>query len=325
MADKRGMDEDRIRLGTLLIERADDVASAVIQTVWPAGTDDVDAGVLEAVAETDRIAARQIGRWLTGGTQIGEEERHSLGALGGMVDKVNLDTLVKAYLAWRDVMLAFVDLEAVELGTPPELIAEVKAVVARNVDGSVVRMARHFEEDRRSLHEQLREQALHDPLTGLPNRVLLFDRMEHALRVTTRGSRQLAILFVDLDGFKAVNDSLGHHAGDQLLIAVAGRICEAVRGADTVARLGGDEFVVLCEDVSDARKPVEIAQRVIAALNEPFALEAGTVSISGSVGIAAAGGADGPSDLLMQADIAMYAAKQQGPGRHEMWAAAGAL
>jgi diguanylate cyclase (GGDEF)-like protein len=317
------MDEHRIRLGDALIERADDIAAAVLQAVWPAGTAHVDADVLAAVAETDRKAACQIGEWLTGGKQIGEEERRSLGALGGMVDRINLDTLVKAYLSWRDVMLAVIGQQAAELGTPPALAAEVRAVVARNTDGSIVRMARRFEQERVSLHEQLKEQALHDPLTGLPNRVLLFDRMEHALRMSTRSARQLAILFVDLDGFKAVNDCHGHHVGDEVLTAVAGRICEAVRGADTVARLGGDEFVVLCEDVEDIDKPVQIAKRIISALSEPFVLGACTVSISGSVGIAGAGGAEGPSELLMHADTAMYAAKQQGPGHHEMWAAVG--
>jgi diguanylate cyclase (GGDEF)-like protein len=248
---------------------------------------------------------------------ITEEERRSLGALGGMIESVSLDALVKAYLAWRDTMLAIVEEEAARLGTPSELVAEVRAVIVRNNDGSVVRMARSFEQERARLHQLLAERALHDELTGLPNRVLLFDRMEHALRLSTRTDHPLAILFIDLDGFKAVNDRLGHHAGDQLLVAVAGRICEAVREGDTVARLGGDEFIVLCEELVDTH-PARIAERVIATLNRPFALCGGFISISASVGIATAGGTDRASDLLRRADIAMYAAKQQGPGRHEI-------
>ncbi len=312
------MDEHRTRLGSALIERADDVAVAVLERVWPEGTDEVDGDVVEAIAETDRVGARLIGLWLTGGMHITEEERRSLGALGGLIESVSLDALVKAYLAWRDTMLAIVEEEAARLNTPPELVAEVRAVIVRNNDGSVVRMARSFEQERQRLHQLLAERALHDDLTGLPNRVLLFDRMEHALRLSTRTDHPLAILFIDLDGFKAVNDRLGHHAGDQLLVAVAARICEVVREGDTVARLGGDEFVVLCEELIDTHHAARIAERVIATLNQPFALCDGFISISASVGIANAGGSDGASELLMRADIAMYAAKQQGPGRHEI-------
>ena len=312
------MDEHRVRLGSALIERADDVAVAVIERVWPEGTDEVDGDVLEAIAETDRVGARLIGLWLTGGMHITEEERRSLGALGGMIESVSLDALVKAYLAWRDTMLAIVEEEAARLNTPPKLVAEVRAVIVRNNDGSVVRMARSFEQERKRLHQLLAERALHDELTGLPNRVLLFDRMEHALRLSTRTDHQLAILFIDLDGFKAVNDRLGHHAGDQLLVAVAG-ICEAAREGEHRGASGSNEFVVLCEGLVDTHHPARIAERIIATLNQPFPLCDGFISISASVGIASAGGSDGASDLLMRADIlAMYAAKQQGPGRHEI-------
>jgi diguanylate cyclase (GGDEF)-like protein len=168
------------------------------------------------------------------------------------------------------------------------------------------------------MHQLLSERALHDELTGLPNRVLLFDRIEHALRLSTRTDHPLAVLFIDLDGFKAVNDRLGHHAGDQLLVAAAVRICEAVREGDTVARLGGDEFVVLCEELIDTHHAARIAERVIATLNKPFAVCGGFISISASVGIASPGGSDGASELLMRADMAMYAAKEQGPGRLEI-------
>ena len=117
------MDEHRARLGSALIERADDVAVAVIERVWPEGTDEVDGDVLEAIAETDRVGTRLIGLWLTGGMHITEEERRSLGALGGMIESVSLDALVKAYLSWRDTMLAIVEEEAARLSTPPKLVA----------------------------------------------------------------------------------------------------------------------------------------------------------------------------------------------------------
>jgi diguanylate cyclase (GGDEF)-like protein len=316
------MNAARVQLGHALIARADDVAGAVLATVWPTGHAHVERAAVEAIAETDRVSARQIGRWLVDGQTISEEDRRALGSLGGMVDRLALDDLVKAYLAWRDVMLRLLREAAAQLDTPPEIAAQVAKLIARNADGSVVRMARRFEHGRELLHQQLADQAMRDALTGMPNRILLFDRMEHALRVTERTDQRLAVLFVDLDGFKAVNDRLGHQAGDEMLIIVAERIGEAVREADTVARIGGDEFVILCENVRESEQPVEIAERIIASLNRPFVVAAGAASISASVGIAESGGCDGPEKLLMRADQAMYAAKRHGPGGHRVSAPA---
>jgi diguanylate cyclase (GGDEF)-like protein len=319
------MESHRARLGTALIARADDVAAGVLARVWPKGTQDVDPEALHTVVDADRAGTQLIGRWLTGGAHMDEDERRRFGGLGGMIDRLSLDELIKAYLAFRDVLLTVLHEEATRLKAPHELVAEVAAVVSRSNDGSMVRMSRRFEHERQRLHQaldaeraKLANQLLHDPLTGLPNRVLLFDRLQHALRVATRGERMLAIYFVDLDGFKAVNDRFGHEAGDQLLVAVGERLRAATRDADTVARLGGDEFVILGEDIDHAAEPVEIAERIVASLKRPFELAAGDISISGSVGIAVARGADGASELLVRADLAMYAAKQRGPGRHEL-------
>jgi diguanylate cyclase (GGDEF)-like protein len=312
------MDSARVQLGRALIERADAVSDAVLATVWPNGHDHIEPSAIEAIVQTDLLSTRHIGRWLVTGQTIGEEERRVLGALGGMVDRLTLDDLVKAYFAWRDAMLRFLGEAVAELGTPPEIATQVAAIIARNSDGSVVRMARRFEQERQLLHERLAVQATHDALTGLPNRLLLFDRIEHALRMTARSGQRLAALFVDLDGFKAVNDRLGHQAGDEVLRVAAERISDAVRDADTVARFGGDEFVVLCENVGEPERPVEIASRIIAALNRPFVVSAGAASISASVGIAVSEGCDEPNGLLMRADQAMYAAKQHGPGEHRL-------
>jgi diguanylate cyclase (GGDEF)-like protein len=318
------VDPARSQLGHALSARADDVAAAVIAAVWPDGHQHVDPEAIEAIADADRVSTRYICQWLVDGQVISTEARQALGSLGGMVDRLSLDDLVKAYLAWRDVMLDFLREAAAQLATPPEIAAEVAAIISRNNDGSVVRMARRFEHERERLQRQLAAQATHDALTGIPNRLLLFDRIEHALRVTARTGQRLAVLFVDLDGFKAVNDRLGHQAGDEVLIMVARRICEAVREVDTVARLGGDEFVVLCENISDGEQPVAIAKRIIAALNRQFVVGAGAASISASVGIAEAGGRDGPNELLLRADQAMYVAKQHGPGGHRVSAPASA-
>jgi diguanylate cyclase (GGDEF)-like protein len=308
---------ERERLGTALIARAGDVADAVRARVWPAGMDDVDPVAVAAIDDADQASTRMIGNWLVGGQHIDEEDRRKLGELGRMIDRLTLGELTKAYLAWRDALLAVLYEEAPRLGTSPELVAEVAAVISRNNDGSIVRMARRFDEERRRLHEELARQATHDALTGLPNRTLLFDRISHALSVGRRTGRELALLFVDLDGFKGVNDAHGHQAGDELLIAAAKRLAGAVRDADTVARLGGDEFVVLCEDLEGGQNPADIAERVIADLELPIELADGTiVRISGSIGIAHAVLGDTPSELLVRADRAMYAAKQTDPGRH---------
>jgi diguanylate cyclase (GGDEF)-like protein len=163
--------------------------------------------------------------------------------------------------------------------------------------------------------KQLRHSAHHDPLTGLPNRTLFLDRLTQALaRAGRRPGGRVALLFLDLDGFKDVNDSLGHLAGDRLLMAVAERISQRRRRGDTAARLGGDEFAVLLEDVADAEAVAAVADDLSARLAAPFALEGKTVTMSASVGAAITRtGLEAPDELLRHADAAMYAVKA---GRH---------
>jgi diguanylate cyclase (GGDEF)-like protein/PAS domain S-box-containing protein len=168
---------------------------------------------------------------------------------------------------------------------------------------------------RRRVEGQLRLRALHDNLTGLPNRVLLRDRLDAALAHLDRHSRSLAVLFIDTDDFKLVNDSLGHAAGDQVVVTVAERIVGLTRRADTVARFGGDEFVVLCED-TDAATAASIAERIRMEVAAPIELAGRTVVVTASVGIAVTSDASiSPDDLLAQADTAMYAAKHAGKDR----------
>ena len=160
------------------------------------------------------------------------------------------------------------------------------------------------------------EEAFHDSLTGLPNRALFLDRLQHALDVAARRETELCVLFIDLDRFKAINDSIGHAAGDELLRAVAGRLSECTRAADTAARFGGDEFAVLLEDDGRGLQPEMVAGRIIAAMRRSFQVEGKEVFIGATVGIAHAHDASlGPDELLRNADLAMYRAKKEGGNR----------
>jgi diguanylate cyclase (GGDEF)-like protein/PAS domain S-box-containing protein len=173
---------------------------------------------------------------------------------------------------------------------------------------------------RRRAEERTRHAALHDELTGLPNRRLALDRVGQALRRQGRARGQVAVLMIDVDRFKVINDSLGHAAGDELLLTLAPRLRAALRPSDTIARLGGDEFVVVCEGLTDARDAVTVAERVSAAMAEPLVLPAGPHQVSASIGIAVAACPDDtPESLLRDADAAMYRAKERGRGRYELF------
>jgi len=166
----------------------------------------------------------------------------------------------------------------------------------------------------------LEHQALRDPLTRLPNRLLLMDRTRQALTRLHRSGGVVALLFVDLDRFKAVNDNFGHDVGDRLLVSVAERLGEMMRDSDTVARLGGDEFVILGEEIETDSEALALAERVVSTLNEPFVLGAAEATIHASVGVSVSHDADrDPESMLREADIAMYRAKRAGGRRSEMF------
>ncbi len=184
---------------------------------------------------------------------------------------------------------------------------------AEHVLGVATDITRHKE-----LEEQLAHDALHDALTGLPNRALFRDRLELAVETASRSSvYRFAVLFLDLDRFKVINDSLGHDRGDRLLVAAAERFARCVRPGDTVARLGGDEFTLLLTDIAGLREAVHAAECIHRALAEPFLLDDGEVYITASVGIAVSAPAYHDADeLLRDADTAMYRAKAMGRGQH---------
>jgi diguanylate cyclase (GGDEF)-like protein/PAS domain S-box-containing protein len=173
--------------------------------------------------------------------------------------------------------------------------------------------------ERKALEAQLAHQAFHDPLTGLPNRALFMDRLTHALARTGRRDSPVAVLFLDLDRFKVINDSLGHGVADRLLVEVGRRLQTCLRPEDTVARLGGDEFAILLEDV-DESAAARVAERIASQLQSPFALDGREVFVTTSVGIALSrAGQSGPDEIIRDADLAMYQAKTKGKARYEVF------
>ena len=176
--------------------------------------------------------------------------------------------------------------------------------------------------ERKRAERALTQMALQDQLTGLPNRALLEDRIRHALAASERHETMVAVLFIDLDRFKTINDGFGHEVGDELLRGVVPRLSSAIRDIDTLGRFGGDEFVVVCEDLDDVHQALRVADRLLDALESPLALSIGNVSVSACIGIAVSGSTDlSVEDLLRDADIAMYRAKDGGGGRHEVFEA----
>ena len=168
---------------------------------------------------------------------------------------------------------------------------------------------------RKGQEAALAHQALHDSLTDLPNRVLLHDRLHQAIRIAERGQERAALLLMDLDGFKEINDTFGHHCGDALLSQVAARLRDALRISDTVARLGGDEFAIVLPKVEEAASTAQAARKVLAALETPFTVEGQRVHVGGSIGIALFPDHGEDADTLMRrADVAMYVAKRSGGG-----------
>ncbi|HEX8085910.1 MAG TPA: diguanylate cyclase [Solirubrobacteraceae bacterium] len=217
-----------------------------------------------------------------------------------------LDRVHAASLGRPVVVLSPTDDDAVALAAVRAGAQE--CVSRRGLDGRTLARALRHAVERTAREWELARRALHDPLTGLPNRTLFSDRLKLALSRLRRTQTCLAVLFLDLDGFKAINDALGHAAGDQFLVEVAHQLRAGLRGGDTAARLGGDEFVVLCEDVAGVGEARGIAERIVRE-----------VPGSVSVGVAlAVDGTEDPDALVRAADAAMYVSKRSGGGRLEI-------
>ncbi|NUS46301.1 MAG: diguanylate cyclase [Gemmatimonadaceae bacterium] len=242
-----------------------------------------------------------------------------------------LDLVALAHPDDADAASSFVTVAASLPGVSPpaewrmrgadDAVVQVEAIASNRLADEAVRgivvNARDVTE-RKALLDQLAHQAFHDPLTGLANRALFYDRVSHALDLSQREGRTVTVLFLDLDGFKQINDTMGHGEGDHLLRMVANRLRACARATDTVARLGGDEFAVLVEDTAVARSTERLIDRIREQMAFPFTVAGRDVRISASVGSASALGGE-VDEILRHADVAMYAAKRAEKGSHRAY------
>jgi diguanylate cyclase (GGDEF)-like protein len=316
------------RLGEALRTQGEEVLRRTVARTVGMGHD-VDATVQDSFERISRSSTLAVSRWMSGedtavAREAGEETWRLFGELAAH-RAASLDEVTKRSLIWRDSMAELLRESATQLGVSREALAQALNLLQLALEFSLFRMCQCFEVERRRTDEELarREEELafmatHDALTGLPNRTLILDRVEQMLARSRRSQTPVAALFVDLDNFKSINDTLGHAAGDELLRAVAARLDGVVRAADALGRLGGDEFVVISEELSLAVGPELIAERLLDALKHPFVLGADkdkSVTVTASIGIAV-GDRISADELLRDADIAMYEAKWDGKNRY---------
>ncbi len=320
--------QDVVRLGGALYQRRAEVISRT-EKLNRSGSMQLDAAAHASVARVIEVSIEAFARWMAGeGEQTAREVGREAATIFGQLAiqrEAPLNELTKRTLRWRDATREVLDELADELGASTESRQEAHRMLQRSADVTLVRLCEAFENERGLIDDELarRQQELvfmatHDSLTGLPNRTLLLDRTEQLIARARRERQLCAALFVDLDGFKAINDALGHRAGDELLRAVAARLESTIREADTLGRLGGDEFVILADGIALAAGPELVAERILDALKEPFEINGahnGRVAITASIGIAMADN-HGAADLLRDADIAMYRAKLAGKNRY---------
>jgi len=325
--------DDLSRLGHALHARVEDVVEAMLARTQDSGRQ-LDAAVEERFARVGTVSTIAVARWMSGeGTEVarevGQEAWHIFGQLASQ-RAAPLNEVTKRCLRWCDAAREIVRECAPALELEPAVLEEALAMLQRSLNVTLVRMCESFESERQSADEELEHRqrelaflATHDALTGLPNRTLILDRVEQLMMRARREKTPLAALFIDLDNFKAINDSLGHAAGDELLQAVASRLTAVVRESDAVGRLGGDEFVVIASELSFAVGPELIAERLLEALDQPFRLpgrDPGWVKVTASIGIAV-GDRECAEELLRDADVAMYQAKWDGRHRHVLFEA----
>jgi len=327
-----GEREQLRRLGEALKAGTEEVVAEMLRRSAGSGTA-LDALVEDSFARVGAVSTTAVARWMAGdgeevAREVGRESWRIFGQLAAQ-RAAPLNEVTKRCLRWRDAAAEVMRERAAALGLDESVARTATAMLQRSLDVTLVRMCEAFEEERRKAHEELSRRqeelaflATHDPLTGLPNRTLILDRVTQMLVRSRRSRTPVAALFVDLDNFKGINDSLGHGAGDRLLKGVAARLEAAIRETDALGRLGGDEFVVIAEGMSLAAGPELIAERLLAALAQPFKLsEATRLTVTASVGIAM-GDRESAEEMLRDADIAMYRAKWEGRNRYVVFESA---
>jgi diguanylate cyclase (GGDEF)-like protein len=315
------------RLGEALNSRSGEVFTRIRSQVEVPGHE-VEAIVRDSLTRISTGATEAVARWIAGermdvAIESGRGTWEIFGELA-VHRAASLNEVTWRCFWWRNVVAEVLREAAVDLGVGDEALSEALNKLQLSLEFSLLRMCESFEEERQRTDEELARRdaelaflATHDPLTGLPSRTLILDRTEQTLARARRGGRPAAALFIDLDNFKDINDTLGHGAGDELLQAVASRLRGASRESDALGRLGGDEFVVVFEVEEFDAGPELLAERLLEALHPPFRIGAdrrNEVSVRASVGIAV--DADiGADELLRNADIAMYQAKWGGKNR----------
>ncbi|HSZ04609.1 MAG TPA: EAL domain-containing protein [Solirubrobacteraceae bacterium] len=319
------------RLGQAVNERTDDVVHAMLRRTTESGCQ-LDAAVEERFARVGAVSTVAVARWMSGESaevarEVGQEAWQIFGQLASQ-RAAPLNEVTKRCLRWCDAAREIVQECAHDLALEPAVLTQALSMLQRSLNVTLVRMCESFESERQHADEELARRqrelaflATHDALTGLPNRTLILDRVEQLMRAARRDQTPLAALFIDLDNFKAINDSLGHAAGDELLQAVASRLTAALRESDAVGRLGGDEFVVIASGLSLVSGPELIAERLLEALDQPFTLaDCGQASlkVAASIGVAV-GDRACADELLRDADIAMYQAKWDGRHRYVLF------
>ena len=320
---------DLRRLGEALKRDTDKVVERLQRRSAESGQT-LDALVEDSFARVGSVSTIAVARWMAGdgeevAREVGRESWRIFGQLAAQ-RAAPLNEVTKRCLRWRDAAEEVVLEHARVLELSEEVRTVALEMLQRSLDVTLVRMCESFEQERRRAHEELSRRqdelvflATHDPLTGLPNRTLILDRVEQMLVRSRRSQTPVAALFIDLDNFKSINDTLGHGAGDRLLMAVAARLRHTIRETDALGRLGGDEFVVIAEGMSLAAGPELIAERLLEALAPPFRLDdeaqAARLAVTASVGIAM-GPRESAEELLRDADVAMYRAKWDGKNRY---------
>jgi diguanylate cyclase (GGDEF)-like protein len=321
-------DGDLKRLGRALQARADDVLALTVERTTGSGQD-VDSLIQDSFERICKISTVAVARWIAGdGLEVTNPAARETGYIFGQLAAhraASLQEVTRRCLLWRNTVGEVLRDCAKQLDARPELLHQALEMLQLSLDVTLVRICERFETERHRTdqelarrQEQLAFMATHDSLTGLPNRTLMLDRVAQMLVRAHRHQSPIAALFIDLDNFKSINDTLGHQAGDELLRAVTARLEGVVREADALGRIGGDEFVIVAEEISLAAGPELIAERLLEALSEPFQLTSTPTTqptVTASIGIAI-GDSGSPEDFLRDADIAMYRAKWDGKNRH---------